>query len=105
MAATVIDGKALAADVRAGVAAGAEAFADESGRTPGLATVLVGDDPASHVYIGSKRKLTEEVGMRSIHHELDAEAPPDELVALVDRLAADGNAYHAGHGPDPGDKD
>jgi len=89
LAATVIDGRAVAADVRAAVAAGVEALSAEHGRTPGLATVLVGDDPASHVYVGSKRKLTEEVGMRSIHHELDAAAPPEELLALVDRLADD----------------
>jgi methylenetetrahydrofolate dehydrogenase (NADP+) / methenyltetrahydrofolate cyclohydrolase len=89
LAATVIDGKAVAADVRAGVATGVETFAGEHGRTPGLATVLVGDDPASHVYVGSKRRLTEEVGMRSIHHELDAAAPPDDLVTLVEGLAAD----------------
>jgi methylenetetrahydrofolate dehydrogenase (NADP+)/methenyltetrahydrofolate cyclohydrolase len=89
VAATVIDGKAVAADVRAAVAEGAEAFAAEHGRKAGLATVLVGDDPASHAYVGSKRKLTEEVGMRSIHHELASGSSPDELLALVDRLAAD----------------
>ena len=47
--------------------------------TPGLATVLVGDDPASHVYVGNKRKQTEEVGMRSFHHGLGAATPRDEL--------------------------
>jgi methylenetetrahydrofolate dehydrogenase (NADP+)/methenyltetrahydrofolate cyclohydrolase len=89
MAATVIDGKAVAAEVRKGVAEGAEAFAAEHGRRAGLATVLVGDDPASHVYVGSKRKLTEEVGMRSIHHELGADASQEELNELVDSLGAD----------------
>ena len=89
MAATVIDGKAVAAGVRAAVAAGVEEFGSERHRTPGLATVLVGDDPASHTYVGSKRKLTEEVGMRSIHHELDASAAPEDLLTLVDRLADD----------------
>jgi methylenetetrahydrofolate dehydrogenase (NADP+)/methenyltetrahydrofolate cyclohydrolase len=89
MAATVIDGKAVAADVRAGVAEEAAAFERDHGRRAGLATVLVGDDAASHVYVGSKRKQTEEAGMRSIHHELAAEAAPEELLELVDRLAAD----------------
>jgi methylenetetrahydrofolate dehydrogenase (NADP+)/methenyltetrahydrofolate cyclohydrolase len=85
----VIDGKAVAAEVRRGVAEGAEAFAAEHGRRAGLATVLVGDDPASHVYVGSKRKLTEEVGMRSIHHELGADASQEALLDLVDSLGAD----------------
>ena len=53
---------------------------------PGLATVLVGDDPASHVYVGNKRKQTEEVGMRSIHHGLDASTSQDELLALIAEL-------------------
>ena len=61
----------------------------ELGRPPGLATVLVGDDPASHVYVRNKRKQTEEAGMRSIHHELAAETSPDELLDLVGELNAD----------------
>ena len=89
MPATLIDGKAVAADVRARVAEGAAAFERDQGRRAGLATVLVGDDPASHVYVDSKRKQTEEVGMRSIHHELAADAQPAELLELVDRLAGD----------------
>ena len=89
MAAAVIDGKAVAAGVRAGVAEGAAAFEAEHGRRAGLATVLVGDDPASHIYVGSKRKLTEEVGMRSIHHELAADAEPAELLELIGELNAD----------------
>ena len=89
MAAAVIDGKAVAAGVRAEVAEGVAEFTAAHGRRPGLATVLVGDDPASHVYVGSKRKLSEEVGMRSIHHGLDAEAPAEELLELVERLGAD----------------
>ena len=56
---------------------------------PGLATVLVGDDPASHIYVGNKRRQTEEVGMRSIHHELGAETPEDELLDLVAALNDD----------------
>ena len=57
MAATVIDGRAIAAEVRVEVARGVEGFVAEHGRAPGLATVLVGDDPASQIYVGSKRKL------------------------------------------------
>jgi methylenetetrahydrofolate dehydrogenase (NADP+) / methenyltetrahydrofolate cyclohydrolase len=89
MSATVIDGKAIAADVRAGVARGVEEFAAAHGRAPGLATVLVGDDPASHVYVGSKRKLSEEIGMRSIHHGLSADVRPEELLELVAEMGAD----------------
>ena len=58
-------------------------------RSPGLATVLVGDDPASHVYVANKRKACEQAGIRSIHHELAAGAPPEELIGLVRRLDAD----------------
>ena len=89
MAATVIDGKALAAVVRAGVARGAGEFTSAHGRKPGLATVLVGDDPASLVYVGSKRKQTEEAGMRSLHHGIDAGVAQAELLELVDALAGD----------------
>jgi methylenetetrahydrofolate dehydrogenase (NADP+) / methenyltetrahydrofolate cyclohydrolase len=89
LSATVIDGKAVAAEVRAEVATGVQEFTADHGRAPGLATVLVGDDPASHVYVGSKRKLSEEVGMRSIHHGLPAETAPDDLLSLVDELGAD----------------
>jgi methylenetetrahydrofolate dehydrogenase (NADP+)/methenyltetrahydrofolate cyclohydrolase len=89
LTAEVIDGKAVAASVRAEVAAGASDFTRRHGRPPGLATVLVGDDPASHVYVASKRKLSEEVGMRSIHHELDASASRQQLLELVERLGDD----------------
>ena len=90
MAATIIDGKAVAAEVRARVADGVREFADaHGGRVPGLATVLVGEDPASQVYVGNKRKQTEEVGMRSIHLGLDATASQDELLELIAELNAD----------------
>src|SRR5436189_4756586 len=90
MSAEVIDGKAVAAEVRARVAEGVRELADASGgRVPGLATVLASDDPASAIYVSSKRKLTEEVGMRSIHHELSSDAPPQELLELVEGLGAD----------------
>jgi methylenetetrahydrofolate dehydrogenase (NADP+)/methenyltetrahydrofolate cyclohydrolase len=64
-------------------------FVGEHGRAPGLATVLVGDDPASQVYVGSKRKLCEGAGMRSIHHGLAAETSQAELIELVEALNAD----------------
>jgi methylenetetrahydrofolate dehydrogenase (NADP+)/methenyltetrahydrofolate cyclohydrolase len=90
MAAAIIDGKAVAADVRSRVADEVREFtAANDGRVPGLATVLVGDDPASHVYVGNKRKQTEEVGMRSIHHGLDAGTPQDDLLELLAELNAD----------------
>jgi methylenetetrahydrofolate dehydrogenase (NADP+) / methenyltetrahydrofolate cyclohydrolase len=90
MSARVIDGKAVAAAVRERVAAGvAEFTAAHDGRVPGLATVLVGDDPASQVYVGNKRRLSEEVGMRSIHHEPAASISTEELVGLVGELNGD----------------
>jgi methylenetetrahydrofolate dehydrogenase (NADP+)/methenyltetrahydrofolate cyclohydrolase len=85
----VIDGKAVAAEVRAGVAREVTAFLEQSGRAPGLATVLVGDDPASHVYVGNKIKACEEAGIRSIHHGLAAEVSQAELLDLVGELGAD----------------
>jgi methylenetetrahydrofolate dehydrogenase (NADP+)/methenyltetrahydrofolate cyclohydrolase len=89
MSARVIDGKAVAAKVRERVTLGVGEFAGAHGRTPGLATVLASDDPASAIYVGNKRKQTEEVGMRSIHHQLDPGAPAAELLGLVERLSAD----------------
>jgi methylenetetrahydrofolate dehydrogenase (NADP+) / methenyltetrahydrofolate cyclohydrolase len=90
VAARVIDGKAVAAEVRSRVTRQVEELARVTGgRVPGLATVLVGDDPASHVYVGNKRKSTEEVGMRSIHHGLEASTSQDELLAVVAELNAD----------------
>ncbi len=80
MPATVIDGKAVAADVRARVATDVAWLTTERGRPPGLATVLVGDDPASHVYVRRKREACAEVGIASIHHELAIGAPVDELL-------------------------
>ena len=90
MTALVIDGKAVAAEVRARVAEGVrEHAAAHGGRTPGLATVLVGEDPASQVYVGNKRKQTEAVGMRSIHEELGEGTPEDKLLDLLDGLNSD----------------
>jgi methylenetetrahydrofolate dehydrogenase (NADP+)/methenyltetrahydrofolate cyclohydrolase len=90
MVARVIDGKAVAAEVRERVAEGVREFvAGHDGDIPGLATVLVGEDPASHVYVSNKRKQTEAVGMRSIHEELGAETPQDELLDLLESLNRD----------------
>ena len=86
----MIDGKAVAARVRERVARGVEEFAAANdGHTPGLATVLVGDDPASQIYVGNKRKQTEAVGMRSIHHGLSADTAQEELLELVAELNVD----------------
>ena len=73
MVATIIDGKAFAATVRGKVATHVAQLVDEHGITPGLAVVIVGDDPASHVYVRSKGKATVEAGMKSVEHKLDAE--------------------------------
>ena len=90
MSATVIDGKAVAAEVRERVADGVRRFSEaNAGDVPGLATVLVGNDPASHVYVANKRRQTEEVGMRSFHHELGEATPQDELLELVGSLNHD----------------
>jgi methylenetetrahydrofolate dehydrogenase (NADP+) / methenyltetrahydrofolate cyclohydrolase len=89
VSATVIDGKAVAAAARERVTGEVRELAGGGGRVPGLATVLVGDDPASHVYVTNKRRLTEEVGMRSVHHGLDASTPEDELLDLIADLNAD----------------
>ena len=88
--AQVIDGKAVAAGVRARVAEGVRDLAEtHGGRTPGLATVLASDDPASDLYVSSKRKASEEVGIRSIHHQLPTDAEPAALLDLVESLGAD----------------
>lgn len=85
----IIDGKAVAADVRARVADEVGAFVSEHDFRPGLATVLVGDDPASHVYVRNKRKASEEVGIASIHNELPADTSQDELAELISSLNED----------------
>lgn len=89
MAARVIDGKAVAAAVRERVAAEAAAYEAEHGRTPVLATVIVGDDPASEVYVRGKHRACEEVGMRSLHHGLAVETTEGELLGLVGELGRD----------------
>lgn len=85
MQATVIDGKAVAATIRAQVAA----EITEMATPPGLATVLVGDDPASAIYVRSKRRQCVEVGIRDLHEHLPGDTTPAELAAVIDRLNAD----------------
>lgn len=89
MTATLIDGKAFAAKVRAQVAAHVARLKDEHGLVPGLAVVLVGEDPASQVYVRSKGKQTVEVGMNSYEHKLPADTSEADLLALIARLNAD----------------
>ncbi len=89
MVAQVIDGKAFAAKVRAQVADQVAKLKEENGITPGLAVVLVGEDPASQVYVRSKGKQTVEVGMNSYEHKLDADTSEDDLLALIDKLNND----------------
>src|SRR5581483_3666183 len=87
--ARLIDGKAIAADLRAGIAAAAAALQQSAGLVPGLATVLVGDDPASHVYVRSKQKAAREAGFRSVEHRLPAESETGALLSLVEQLNRD----------------
>ncbi len=89
MSATILDGKKLAESVRAEVAAGVSAFVAAHGRPPGLEVVLVGDDPASHVYTRNKQKASTEVGIRGKLHTLPAATTEAELLALLDGLNAD----------------
>jgi methylenetetrahydrofolate dehydrogenase (NADP+)/methenyltetrahydrofolate cyclohydrolase len=89
VSADIIDGKAFAARLRARVAEAVPAFVEAAGRKPGLAVVLVGEDPASQVYVRSKGKATVEAGMESFEHRLPDSATQDELIALVGRLNAD----------------
>jgi methylenetetrahydrofolate dehydrogenase (NADP+)/methenyltetrahydrofolate cyclohydrolase len=89
MAARIIDGKAVAAAVRERVAAEVVEFNRERGRTPQLVTVIVGDDPASEVYVAGKHRACKEVGLRSAHHGLPAETTEAELLQLVEELNRD----------------
>jgi methylenetetrahydrofolate dehydrogenase (NADP+)/methenyltetrahydrofolate cyclohydrolase len=85
----IIDGKAIAATVREGVTSGVATLKAAHGFVPGLAVVLVGDDPASQVYVRNKGRQTTEVGMRSIEHKLAAETSLADLLALVAQLNND----------------
>jgi methylenetetrahydrofolate dehydrogenase (NADP+) / methenyltetrahydrofolate cyclohydrolase len=88
-AARVIDGKAVAAAVRERVASEVATQREETGRAPILATVIVGEDPGSQIYIANKHKACAEVGMGSVHHELPATTTENELIELVGRLGID----------------
>jgi len=89
MTADIIDGKAFAATVREKVAAHVSRLKDDHGITPGLAVVLVGEDPASQVYVRSKGKQTVEVGMNSYEHKLEDTTSEEDLLALIDKLNND----------------
>ena len=92
MTADIIDGKAIAAQIRQEVKEEASALMAK-GVTPGLATVLVGDDPASHVYVRMKRKACAEVGIKAWDHDLPASIPEPELLELLDRLNSDAGVH------------
>jgi methylenetetrahydrofolate dehydrogenase (NADP+)/methenyltetrahydrofolate cyclohydrolase len=85
----VIDGKAIAEGIRDDVARRIGELVAETGRNPGLATILIGDDPASAVYIAAKRRACGQVGIHSFHHELPNDARREEVLTLIDALNAD----------------
>lgn len=85
----IIDGKSYAAGLRAQVAEGVAAFVGQTGRKPGLAVVLVGEDPASSVYVRNKGKMTVEAGMESFEFKLPETIGEDELLDLIEELNAD----------------
>ncbi|MCE9530521.1 MAG: bifunctional 5,10-methylenetetrahydrofolate dehydrogenase/5,10-methenyltetrahydrofolate cyclohydrolase [Planctomycetes bacterium] len=89
MPAIKLDGNLLAKTIRAEIAEQVKTFIASGGKPPGLATVLVGDDPASHVYVRNKRKACEQAGMVSIHHALSANVTQKELLDVVASLNAD----------------
>jgi len=89
MTASIIDGKAIAESVREQVRQSVIQMKEEYGYSPGLATVLVGEDPASATYVRSKRKTCEDLGIRSIGHELPADATQEQVEQLVASLNAD----------------
>ena len=91
--ATIIDGKLVSAQLRQELKEQTSAFIAKTGITPGLAVILVGDDPASAVYVRNKHRACEEVGMYSAVHTLPAETSEGELLALIDKLKAD-DAIH-----------
>ena len=87
--ATIIDGKAFSANLRSEIARKVSLLKQNHNLTPGLAVVLVGEDPASQVYVRSKGKQTVEAGMNSIEHKLDEQTSQGDLLALIDQLNAD----------------
>ena len=93
MSATIIDGKASAAKLREKIAAATAELKSRHGLQPGLATVLVGQDPASEVYVRNKRKTAEAIGFKSVHVELPADVSQDELLSHVKALSADSSVH------------
>jgi methylenetetrahydrofolate dehydrogenase (NADP+)/methenyltetrahydrofolate cyclohydrolase len=93
MSATIIDGKASAAGLREKIAAHTAALKSKHGLQPGLATVLVGKDPASEVYVRNKRKTAEAIGFKSVHVELPADVSQAELLARVKALSGDSSVH------------
>ena len=91
--AKIIDGKAISKQIREEIAAETLEFAAKNGFKPGLAVVIVGEDPASQVYVRNKRKACDEVGFYSESYELPAETTQEELEALVDKLNNDDNIH------------
>ena len=89
MTARLIDGRAVAETLRGELAGEVAAFTERHGRPPGLATVLVGEDPGSVVYVGMKHRQSEAIGIASFDHRLAADTGEAELVALIERLNAD----------------
>src|SRR5262250_2832636 len=93
MTARIIDGKAIAASLRARVAEEVARVKRDNGLTPGLAVVLVGNDPASEVYVRSKHTQTQAAGMASFEHKLPADVSQADLLALIAKLNRDANVH------------
>ncbi|MBE0704617.1 MAG: bifunctional methylenetetrahydrofolate dehydrogenase/methenyltetrahydrofolate cyclohydrolase FolD [Afipia sp.] len=93
MPASVIDGKIIAAKLREDVAAEVARLKRDHNLTPGLAVVLIGNDPASEVYVGSKTKQTHAAGMNSFEHKLSADTPQADVLALIDKLNRDPSVH------------
>src|SRR5437016_12544483 len=89
MSAQIIDGKAVSARVRAEVAADVAKHREETGEVPGLATILVGDDPASAIYVANKRKACAEAGIADQHRHLPTDATQDEVAAVIEECNGD----------------
>lgn len=86
---TVIDGRKISAEIRAEVAEGVAKLKSERGVTPGLAVIIVGEDPGSQIYVRNKQKACEETGINSVKHELPADVSEEELISMVNRLNDD----------------
>lgn len=93
MTADIIDGKAFAARLREQIGQQVSILKDQNGIQPGLAVVLVGDNPASEVYVRSKARQTVEVGMKSVEHRLDADTSQEDLLAVIEKLNSDDSIH------------